>query len=899
VSELMTPHGRHRGHGHRVTAVAVVALVAVLATSSPASSATAATSPGGPLVELSGTFSVLIDDVAHTGAAGRDGHGLHGGAVDGEHEWHWMHGSHEPPGGDHAPELLGVLLDTGEGAVLLDLDELPDGFEPGDAVTVTVPEASFDASTGSGPSEEVEVVAVEPDPTGLGHSATSLASAQVRKMLVIPVRYEGEPAPRTVAAMSAVMSDVSAWMSSTSRGRISLAVEVVPHVTIPNLGCATAKASLDSHAAAVQESGRSMSEFHHVLVDLPASTGCDWAGLARTPGKESWTVEPYFDLGTIVHELGHNLGLLHSEWGQCWSGETRLVLAPRFQEADWCRYLTYVDPDSVMGLSLFAQPYSAVELEQLGWLASSEVLEATDGTFTLHHLMSPTPGPRVLHIDTPDRGRFSLEFRGSSSYAWLTTGAGVTLRYESGVTNLPRIRLDAKPSSNGTTTTSWSWGDITDASFTPASGVWSDPGGAFRMEVLSATADSATVRITDTTGPAASTRLVPLPPKRILDTRPHTAEGAIKGRVGAGSTIQVPVAGVGGVPGSGVAAVVMNLTATDPVREGYVTAWPTGSQRPNSSSLNVTRLGQTRANQVTVPVGTGGRVSMYSSGGTHLVADVAGYYEETESSTAGRFVPVPAKRIVDTRPGTSPPAPLGGTKTRPAARSTITVRTAGAGGIPASGVAAVTLNVTATDAASAGFVTAWPSGTKRPNASSLNLNERGETAPNLVTVPIGQDGNVSIYTSASVHLLADVVGYVTDSSSPLSSTGLFVPVPPLRWFDTRIAAPGMPTSSAGRTYQLAPGSELWKPLPSPGPVPTDAAAVLLNLTGTRPFNSGYVTVFPAATARPLASNLNLAGPLDTRANASVSSPGGLDGELAFYTSPGGHLITDLAGYWLR
>ena len=69
------------------------------------------------------------------------------------------------------------------------------------------------------------------------------------------------------------------------------------------------------------------------------------------------------------------------------------------------------------------------------------------------------------------------------------------------------------------------------------------------------------------------------------------------------------------------------------------------------------------------------------------------------------------------------------------------------------------MNVTGVDATGNGFVTVWPCGQARPNASNLNL-VGGQTAPNAVTAPIGAGGKVCLYTSGGTHLLADLTGYM-------------------------------------------------------------------------------------------------------------------------------------------
>jgi len=115
----------------------------------------------------------------------------------------------------------------------------------------------------------------------------------------------------------------------------------------------------------------------------------------------------------------------------------------------------------------------------------------------------------------------------------------------------------------------------------------------------------------------------PLAPARILDTRDGT--GAPAAKVGPGQTIDVPVLGQGGVPADAT-AVVINLTVTQPSAESHLRVFPTGQPLPVVSSLNFV-ANQTIANMVTMPIGTGGKVSVFNnSGQTHVIGDVTGYY---------------------------------------------------------------------------------------------------------------------------------------------------------------------------------------------------------------------------------------------------------------------------------
>jgi hypothetical protein len=94
----------------------------------------------------------------------------------------------------------------------------------------------------------------------------------------------------------------------------------------------------------------------------------------------------------------------------------------------------------------------------------------------------------------------------------------------------------------------------------------------------------------------------------MLDTR--NGMGAPAGKVPDNGTITLQVTGRGGVPATGVSAVILNVTATDATQPGFVTAWPAGGGQPVASNLNVERAGQTIPNLVIVPVGPGGGVSL-------------------------------------------------------------------------------------------------------------------------------------------------------------------------------------------------------------------------------------------------------------------------------------------------
>ncbi|MFC6705025.1 putative Ig domain-containing protein [Flexivirga alba] len=355
-----------------------------------------------------------------------------------------------------------------------------------------------------------------------------------------------------------------------------------------------------------------------------------------------------------------------------------------------------------------------------------------------------------------------------------------------------------------------------------------------------------------------------LSPARVLDTR--LGVGAPKGRPAAGATTTLSVAGHGGVPATGVAAVVVNVTVADTAGPGYVTVWPAGASRPTASNLNYVK-GQVVANQVITKVGTGGAIALYDGvSATDLIVDVTGYYP-----TGSAYNPLVPTRVLDTRPGSEP-----------GAKSTTKLVLTGKGGVPATGVAAVVLNVTAVNPAGPGFVTVYPAGVTRPNASNLNYT-KGAVVPAMVIATLGTGGAIDLYTLDSTDLIVDVAGWIPTGTD-------YHPVTPARVLDTR--------SGLGAAKKKVPGnSAISVQVAGQGGIPaTGVAAVEANVTVVGPSQAGFITAYPSGTTRPTASMLNY----DTGqivAN-SVTIKLGADGKLALYTGWGTtDLILDITGYW--
>jgi peptidoglycan hydrolase-like protein with peptidoglycan-binding domain len=244
------------------------------------------------------------------------------------------------------------------------------------------------------------------------------------------------------------------------------------------------------------------------------------------------------------------------------------------------------------------------------------------------------------------------------------------------------------------------------------------------------------------------------------------------------------------------------------------------------------------------------------------------------ASPPSRYVSLPSPtRLLDTREAAAPVAPGG----------VVNIRVAGDAPLPsAASTRSVVLNVTVASPAGIGFWTVFPHGGNLPTASNLNVDERwaalgdGLAMANLVTVPIGADGTVDVYSQSGGHVVVDMLGSYETSGA--TASGRFQPLAvPSRIFDSRNFLPVEPTSVTELRVPAAGG----------------ASAAVLNVT-TIANGPGYWTAFPAGTTPPNAANLNSLYPLHVVANQVIVALDG-DGDFNVYSQAGGHLVVDLVG----
>ena len=203
------------------------------------------------------------------------------------------------------------------------------------------------------------------------------------------------------------------------------------------------------------------------------------------------------------------------------------------------------------------------------------------------------------------------------------------------------------------------------------------------------------------------------------------------------------------------------------------------------------------------------------------------------------------------------------------------------GAIPAD-AAAVALNVTAVGSALRGYVTVYPCGSPRPNASTVNPRTRGATA-NSALVQLDETRKVCLFTLTSVHLVVDATGWFGRFGAPYHA------IDSTRVLDTRTEL--RPDAGTG---VLPAVTELRLPMEG-GAVSDDARAVAINVTTAGSLLEGYVTVYPCSSQRPATSTVNFL-PNEERANHAVVGLD-VDGSICIWANVGVHVVVDVEGWF--
>jgi hypothetical protein len=198
------------------------------------------------------------------------------------------------------------------------------------------------------------------------------------------------------------------------------------------------------------------------------------------------------------------------------------------------------------------------------------------------------------------------------------------------------------------------------------------------------------------------------------------------------------------------AAYSVTLTAVPPGPLAYMTAWPDGGSQPNVSSIN-SFVGRVLANSVIIPASADGTIDVFAYDSTDFLVDINGYYAPDDGKKGLYDYTVTQCRASDSTVS-------GGAYPDDTARTINVPAASGCSGIP-SNAQGYAINVTALPNGNPmPFLTAYPAGQPRPNASILNAFQ-GQVVTNSAIIPAGTNGGIDVYAYRRTDVVVEISGY--------------------------------------------------------------------------------------------------------------------------------------------
>ena len=400
--------------------------------------------------------------------------------------------------------------------------------------------------------------------------------------------------------------------------------------------------------------------------------------------------------------------------------------------------------------------------------------------------------------------------------------------------------------------------------------------------------------LAETESPAlmpASGQYFSISPVKVLDTRNGTG-GVPTGPVAAGSSLDFPVEGVGGVPANGVTDVYAVITAINPMTNGCLHDYDADLSDPGICTVSF-QAGDSFTDSDLVQVGAAGYVAVTnaSSGATGIAVTVLGYYQDGDSQTAGEtYVPLPQAQIVDTRSG------LGAPQAQIPGGSSLTVQVAGHAGVP-SDAAGAALFIGAANATQSGYLSAYPTGGTASSLANLSYSP-GRVVHNLYFGALSSSGQLTVVNQGPmpVDILVGVQGFLVSPTAP-EAGDQYQDVPESRIADTRSGNGGVPATPipAGGSITIAATGVAGVPS-------TGVASVAESVAALNPTAKGYLSVYPADGVDPGEPGVNF-DVSDTQDNdmsaplLSAVSPSGQE-KITNHSSGSVDVVVSVRGYFI-
>lgn len=234
----------------------------------------------------------------------------------------------------------------------------------------------------------------------------AIDTATRRDVLVMLVNWTAPDSLTSARAAGQVGDTDHAWFGEASYGLMGTDATATPWMTLTPQKCGDYYTLLSAAENAARARGFDPSAYDHRMVYFPRDSSCGWAGLGQIGGGVTW-INGYMDTRVTVHELGHNLGLYHSDTLSCYDSQGAQVTLSA--DTSRCNYHEYGDDFDAMGASNHVGHFNAAQKHALNWLGGRVQTITADSTVSLTPFESGS-GLKAAVIPTTTRS-YWLEYR--------------------------------------------------------------------------------------------------------------------------------------------------------------------------------------------------------------------------------------------------------------------------------------------------------------------------------------------------------------------------------------------------------------------------------------------------------------------------------------------------------
>ncbi|WP_428775557.1 Ig-like domain-containing protein [Vibrio sp.] len=257
---------------------------------------------------------------------------------------------------------------------------------------------------------EIDLLESTTSTTSTSGTTSTSANAVSGQRSVLAVEVHG-PLYDVVANTEERIQDIlfnqtNQYYQEASYGKVSITGDVAQPVVVDyNTDSCDTYDLTDKVDQALRRQGYEPDNYDHVAYLIPYYSACRWNGKANVGGPRMWIKR--FEVSTVKHEMGHNLGLYHANKKECGTATTN---------SSNCTTIEYGDTYSGMSNSTHPYHFNGFHKEQLGWLDGQIATLTSDGSARIAPLEVKSDSPKVLKIlkNTDENGQsewYYIEYR--------------------------------------------------------------------------------------------------------------------------------------------------------------------------------------------------------------------------------------------------------------------------------------------------------------------------------------------------------------------------------------------------------------------------------------------------------------------------------------------------------